>query len=388
MTYYLRYLVLAFAVSAGLFPVHCPGDQPGPERFDRLITVTQEDPRFSNAYKARHILELKFDRDREILRTAVEAKDSTKVSEAAAMIYRNWNETQSDYSAPLLAEAAARLLPNAEPGAVSWDLAMRLGSSAIDHLETTKSLKLRDYALTTLTAGPAGDPNNKHAIASYLDKNRLLSVELGMYQEAVNVAAISLPEQLKPFTIYMRPEAVNLLSSFPDEYFKSRATEIENFYRHQDVKEQWEHFVKTNSFTGFSRIETFPRQIAWLVKARFNGGHEDLLSVHRALQQCISDPELRDRLITAIYGPENPFLSLPPESHGTSSGPTLAQVSKRPITLQGGTFATERIPSISSPALDRDGPIPGGKSSRLLPIAAVLAAGLILCWLLSRSRPS
>ena len=157
----------------------------------------------------------------------------------------------------------------------------------------------------------------------------------------------------------------------------------------QKVKDGWSGWqgVLETGFTAF-------------LQRRYTGSETDLDEVQQAFDKCLTAPGLKERVILAAYKGKNPFadrrlssLTQRSFSHAlvgivrpVSAGETVPQtpVVGSPAALPavprsvGGETGSPMAISVSSATK---------RSLPYLPLASVLAVGLVLFWHLSRSRP-
>ena len=170
-----------------------------------------------------------------------------------------------------------------------------------------------------------------------------------------------------------------------------RAKYSANILEHQE----WHRVhAMTGQFTtnGNNRRVELPNDLAKIVQTRFTGSSEDLLIVKKAFDKNIKNPELKERLIKAVYGERNPFFGLSEQSTTEPGGPSLADLTRKSAAAVRDDMATGgsrgESPSTSAAATGETPQSTSPRSLPYLPLAGVLAAGVVLWWFISRSRPS
>ncbi len=359
---------------------------------NNVVDLSKTDRRLTEFVRRHQALESSYDNALGRINAIGKAGDLQEMIGLAREIERDWGSLQSDYSAPLFGATAAGLVQRfrSTPEAVS--LAIRLGDAALDRIGGPGLPSFQNYALGGLTGGPNSDPLDPTKAASLLDRVRILDAELFLFQMATTYVSVPLADQLKPFENRVSRNALNFTPHLDGEQLQLVVNGIENEYRYEDLKYQYKFLTETNSVYGAPRLELYPRQIGRFVRARFDRSVEDLKQVRRSLQSRITDPLLREKLMTAIYGSENPFLALPEDSVGAGGGPSLEALTRKSAAAghgpqaSGGSHGTSA--SASDTATSGAAPSTSPRSLPYLPLAGVLAAGVVLWWFLSRSRPS
>ena len=139
------------------------------------------------------------------------------------------------------------------------------------------------------------------------------------------------------------------------------------------------------------RPELMARSVAAFAQARFTMEPADLRKVQRALDKHITDPRLKARWVRLIYRGENPFLGLPEDPATEAGGPSLAALTRKSAASGHGALASGgsrgASASASAPAASEAAQSTSPRSLPYLPLAGVLASGLVLWWFLTRSRP-
>ena len=358
---------------------------------DSAVDLSNTDPRLTEYVRRHQALGRRYDKDASRIDATDKAGSLEQMLELAREIERDWGKLQSDQSAQLLGATATSLVRRfrATPEAVS--LAIQLGNAALDRIKDIGSQAAQNLAMGTITGGPNSDPEDRTKVASYLDRTRVLDAELSLFQLAAACASVPLADQLKPFEDKTSPATITFGQFQDAEHLERVVKQIENYYRYEELKYQYKFLTETNAVYGAPRLDLYPRQIGRFVRARFDRSVDDLKQVRHSLQSRITDPILRDKLMIAIYGSENPFLALPEDSVGAGGGPSLEALTKKSAASVSSSMASG---SSHGPAAPASAPATGEttqstslRSLPYLPLAGVLAAGLVLWWFLTRSRP-
>ena len=150
-----------------------------------------------------------------------------------------------------------------------------------------------------------------------------------------------------------------------------------------------------DGWTGWQRV--LETGFTAFLQRHYSGSETDLDEVQQAFERCLIAPGLKERLILAAYKGKNPFAGrklssltrktsldgLAAASSPKASSETAPQ--SRKLEMPAVLPVTPRSTVETSGAVD---PMPSatGRSLPYLPLAGILAAGLVLGWFLLRSR--
>lgn len=341
--------------------------------------------RSSPVTKQRWISRLRFEAAVSESRGVVASKDLVALMEMTDRWERDWQDGQLEQAIRLFANASAMMSPYAATNSAASLRMERYADLAMDRIPTAPFEEAEFCRLQFSLVHPW----TGKALVEILDREKLLNSYVGLQQRMEDYVRVPLSEHVSGLGKRTSPETLRMQIGLTQEQINNLDPQIINEFAYRRHEQDRKYLTDTNYVP--SRIEQSAQHLAAFVQARFTMDQKDLRLVRRALDKHVTDPILRDRLVQLIYRGQNPFLGLPEDSATEAGGPSLAALTRKSAATVSGVLANGgsrgRSASAPDPATVETVQSTSPRSLPFLPLAAVLAAGLVLCWFISRSRP-
>lgn len=373
--------------------------------FARLIAGINSDRFLSSTAKEREIRRLMYSRDSRVLVEAGRNQSLKELIETVNRIKKDWEGAPPDDAVYFLSGIAATLLDRRDRDSLVSEQVISATLSTVELLPKA-SLNRADEALSRLALQK---PSSGDSLACALDSINPeigLTAYLRLQQRAATYLSIPFEQHVAGFDGWKQyrdskplgtMNSVELLALQQGIESKVQFDLCETQWKYLTGKPDWSHpldypkrtLVKADE-NDMRRPELMARSVAAFAQTRFTMEPADLRKIQRALDQNITDPKLRDRLVQLIFRGQNPFLALPEDSVSAGGGPSLKALTRKTAASGQGALANgdSRGAPASASAPTTSGAAPGTppRSLPYIPLAGVLATGLALWWFISRSR--
>ena len=400
-------VALMIGISVGSF---CPPNilaQYSESEFAQLIAGVNADRFLSSTAKEREIRRFRYSRDSRELVEAGRKQSLNEIIKTVIRIKKDWEDEPPDDAVYFLSGIAATLLDRPDRNSVVSEQIFSATSSAIELLSKA-SLNRADEALSRLALQKRSTGASLTCALDSVSSEVGLAAYLQLQQRAATYLSIPFEQHVADFDgwrqyLDSKPvgmmTAVELLALQQGIESKVQFDLREAQWKYLTGIPDWSHpldypkrsLVKPDE-RDLPRPELMARSVAAFAQARFTMEPADLRKVQRALDKHITDPILRDWLVQLIYRGENPFLGLPKAFATEAEVPSLAVLARKSAGAGQGVPASSgsrgASASASAPATGETPQSTSPRSLPYLPLAGVLAAGVVLWWFIFRSRPS